>query len=65
MTTVFDRLVSDDSGQDLIEYALLTTFISLVVVAVFNTLIGGIGNAYTAWNTSANNLWQTPNPAAN
>jgi pilus assembly protein Flp/PilA len=39
MTQVFVRLFRDDSGQDLIEYALLAGFISLVAVATI-TLVG-------------------------
>ncbi len=30
---LFDRLRQDEEGQDLIEYALLATFISLMVIA--------------------------------
>jgi Flp pilus assembly pilin Flp len=45
------RLVADDDGQDLIEYALLVGFIVLVSVAAINalglSLRNAIGNADT------------------
>ena len=33
LRTQFARLIRDEDGQDLIEYALLATFVSLVVVS--------------------------------
>lgn len=63
MVATFGRLLHDDSGQDLIEYALLTTVIGLAVVAVFDVLRGSIGFVYGTWNTSTNAIWETPNPA--
>jgi Flp pilus assembly pilin Flp len=63
MGTAIGRLLVDDSGQDLIEYALLTTFIGLAVIAVFGTLRTSIGFVYGTWNTSANSIAVTPNPA--
>ena len=62
MSTTIGRLFRDESGQDLIEYALLTTVIGLAVVAVFDTLRGSIGFVYGTWNTSVNDIWETPNP---
>ena len=58
----FLRLVRDDSGQDVIEYALLTAFIGLAGISVFELLRTTIGTTYGSWNTNANNLSLTPNP---
>ena len=44
----FNRLVRDEQGQDLIEYALLATFVSLVAIA-----------GATALGTSLNNWYNT------
>ena len=44
MGVVFHRLLRDEAGQDLIEYALLTTVVSLAVVAVFDILRDSIAN---------------------
>jgi Flp pilus assembly pilin Flp len=62
MVTSLVRLFVDDSGQDLIEYALLTTFIGFAAVAVFDGLRDSIEFVYGTWNTEANNIWETPNP---
>jgi len=40
------KFVGDESGQDLIEYALVTALIALGCVAAMNTLATTIGNAF-------------------
>jgi pilus assembly protein Flp/PilA len=40
------KVVRDDSGQDLIEYALLAGFISLVAIAAITLLGGGINTVF-------------------
>ena len=42
------RLIRDDAGQDLIEYALLATFVALVAIAGATLL----GTALNNWFTS-------------
>jgi pilus assembly protein Flp/PilA len=41
------RLISDESGQDLIEYALVAALIALGAVAAMNTLAGTISTAFS------------------
>ena len=48
LSTLFSRLLRDDSGQDLIEYALLATFVSLVAIAGATLLGTALDNWYTA-----------------
>jgi Flp pilus assembly pilin Flp len=55
-------LVRDETGQDLIEYALLTTLIGLVGVIGINLFKTAINTTYTSWNSGVNSLWQTPDP---
>ena len=57
------RLVREESGQDLIEYALLTAFIGLAGMAVFQAIRVGIFNAYTSWDSGTQNLWEPPPPS--
>jgi len=60
------RLLADDSGQDIVEYALLTTAIALAAVAAFNLLQMALGNAYGVYTGDAgsvNNLWESPAPS--
>ncbi len=51
MKELFKRFAQDDSGQDLIEYALLAGFISLVAVAAITTVGTGINTVYGNLNT--------------
>jgi pilus assembly protein Flp/PilA len=56
MKSVFVRFVREDAGQDLIEYALLAGFISLVAVAAI-TLIGqNINLVYGRVNTELDKI---------
>ena len=45
MTKLFTRLLGTDDGVDLIEYALLVGFISLVSFAIINILGASVGSA--------------------
>jgi pilus assembly protein Flp/PilA len=57
LQTLFTRLLRDEQGQDLIEYALLATFVSLVAI-LGATALG------TALNTWYNNVAINVNAAA-
>lgn len=46
MQHLLANLVSDDSGQDLAEYALLIALIALVVIAAVGTLGGRISDVF-------------------
>jgi len=45
MTRVIDRLLREDAGQDLIEYALLAAFVSIIAIAA----ITSIGTSVNVW----------------
>jgi len=47
MKNLLLRLVREEDGQDLIEYALLAAFISLAAVAAITQLGTAINNIYT------------------
>lgn len=49
VTQMLVRLVVDDAGQDLIEYALLSGFIGLGGFVVFSELGDQMGTAYDGW----------------
>ncbi len=51
MKDLFKRFVHDESGQDLIEYALLAGFISLVAVVAITQVGTGVNNVYGGLNT--------------
>ncbi len=54
--------VADESGQDLVEYAMLGVFIGVVSVLVWQGIAGLIGDRYTEYNTNVNTLWASPEP---
>jgi pilus assembly protein Flp/PilA len=47
MKNLVARLVKDEQGQDLIEYALLATFVSLVAIVGATALGSALNNWYT------------------
>jgi pilus assembly protein Flp/PilA len=46
MKNLFNRFVREDQGQDLIEYALLAGFISLVAVTAITNVGSGVNTVY-------------------
>ena len=50
MKNLFNRFVRDEQGQDLIEYALLAGFISLVAVAAITAVGTGVNDVYEVLN---------------
>jgi len=53
MTQLLRRLLTDDSGQDLVEYALLLALVSIVVIAALAILGPTIAEFF---NEVSNNL---------
>jgi Flp pilus assembly pilin Flp len=58
-------VIADDSGQDLIEYALLTAIVGIAGLLALSTLPTKMGTAYSGWNAAGQNAWQPcpPKPA--
>ena len=52
MLTFFKNFWNDQQGQDLIEYALLITLISLAVTATMKPLAVALNQVFTNANTS-------------
>jgi pilus assembly protein Flp/PilA len=51
MKALFNRFVCEETGQDLIEYALLAGFISLVAVTAITNVGTGVNSVYNNVNT--------------
>lgn len=51
MKKMLVRFVREEAGQDLIEYALLAGFISLVAVAMITAVGSGVNTVYGNINT--------------
>jgi pilus assembly protein Flp/PilA len=56
MKALLNRFVRDEAGQDLIEYALLAGFISLVAVTAITNVGSGINQVYENINTQVNKI---------
>jgi pilus assembly protein Flp/PilA len=54
LQNLFVRLVRDEQGQDLIEYALLATFVSLVAIVGATALGTALNNWYSAVSGNVN-----------
>lgn len=63
MKAMLRRFVFDDRGQDLIEYALLSSLIGIVGILAWTNLGGAMNTAYTTWDTNVQCLSATtPDP---
>jgi len=51
-----NNLHQEDSGQDLIEYALVVALIALAATAGMSSLANGINSAFTRLNTILGNV---------
>ncbi len=52
MKQLLKNLMTDESGQDLIEYALVAALVGLGSVAAMGNLAGSIANTFNAVGTS-------------
>ena len=64
MTSLLVRLIAEEHGQDVVEYALLTAAVSVAAVLGIAALGGAINSVYTAWDTRTQDLWEPEAPAA-
>lgn len=63
MFSILDRLAREESGQDLIEYALLSALIGVVTALIWTNMRAAMGNAYGGWDTGVQSLSAcTPDP---
>jgi pilus assembly protein Flp/PilA len=47
MIEILKKLISDEEGQDLVEYALLLVFLALAAIAVLPTLGSAVNNVFS------------------
>ena len=60
------RLVAEESAQDLVEYALMASFVGIAGYLVLMGLGVDIFNTYDAWldpGTGVPSLWDPPEPS--
>ena len=56
------RLLLETSGQDLIEYALLTTLIGFAGAAAWTAMQTSVGNAYGSFSDALWDNWELADP---
>ena len=57
------RLFHEDSGQDLVEYALLTMVVGFAGAVAAPYISSAISYAYGTWVDETNSIWESPDPA--
>jgi Flp pilus assembly pilin Flp len=62
LTDLLRRFAVESDGDDLVEYALLTTFIGFAGAAAWNAIQTGLGAAYVGWVGAVWNLWEPNDP---
>jgi len=63
MPTWLRRIARDDSGQDVVEYALLTAFFGLAALAAWTSIRDALGANYTGTTSGMQSLWDAPPPS--
>ena len=58
------RWLSDDSGQDLIEYLLLASFIGIGSWVGLQLMETAINTTYQSWDKASQEIWEAPEPVA-
>ena len=56
------RLITDESGQDIVEYALLGALLGVSGLAAYTVITGNIKTSFTAWDSNVQALWDMPAP---
>ena len=56
MKNLFSKFIREESGQDLIEYALLAGFISLVAVVAITNVGTGVNGVYNNIDTKVKTI---------
>jgi Flp pilus assembly pilin Flp len=64
MTNIWHRWLTDEEGQDLIEYALLCSFMGFTAAAAVALLGTSMKDAYISWDTAgqSDELVDVPDP---
>ena len=63
MWTLVQRVIREDGGQDLVEYALLVALVAVVSAVALGSLQDALKTTYESWDTGNQNLWIMPPPA--
>ena len=56
MKSLFIRLLKEEEGQDLVEYALIVAAVGLALITTVNTLSAGIASLYSSITTDLSSI---------
>jgi Flp pilus assembly pilin Flp len=62
MRQLIIRLMREECGQDIVEYALLAAFIGTVGILTWQSIGVRIGGKYVGWDTGVQGLHSPPDP---
>lgn len=62
MTLWLRRWLTDDSGQDLVEYVLLGATVAFASFVAMNTFDDVINAVYTSWDAGTQAIWEPQDP---
>ena len=62
MRALLSRLVKEERGQDIAEYAMLAAFVGICGLIAWGIIQGVVRDAYIAWDTTDQNNWEPPPP---
>ena len=61
---VLQRLLREESGSDLVEYALLASTVAILSAAALALMPGILKTVYESWDTSTQKIWDPCDPGA-
>ena len=64
MRQSLNRLICDESGQDLIEYGLLASILSIAGVLLFPSIKAAMDSNFANWGTKVYDLWVPKDPGS-
>ena len=62
MRGVFARLLRDDHGDDLIEYALLAVTVAIGGAVALSLFPAVMNTVYTSWDADKKSIWEPLDP---
>ena len=62
MRSLLLRYLADDTGQDLVEYALLGVTVGFASLVVMNTFGDVMKTVYESWDSGTQAIWEPQDP---
>lgn len=56
------RLLREERGQDVLEYAILAALVAVIISGALSRWPADFLNAFGRWNAGVDRLWEAPEP---